>query len=831
MNQNTRDDDQRPTVVDAGDALAGLGGATRYDAIITLPVTLLRTDGGTQTRARLDPSIVEDYAATMREGAQFPPLTVFYDGSDYWVADGFHRQAAAEKAERSEIAVQVCQGTRREAILHSCGANADHGLRRSNADKERAVQTLLRDEEWRQWSESEVARRCSVDHKTVRRVRTAMEASGEIPRQTTRLVTRAGTTFAIDTSGIAAANAERADLAPEHRARGWRLLRADQDGHAVYWAERPGARWPAPGVADSIVELERELDSLVASERDFDPAVDPAQRPWPLSRSVDHPALPPELVARGWSLFEDPVTATWWMQTTPYARMSRSAWDGRATPRVTSAEEAIEDARALESLERHGWSLSGEPGAWRASEGGGYVSSMYSSHVRRTTELASWSAVAAAVRAQEREGKAPRTPPVRETAVLAPHVLWAGDQPGAYELPPIERLMVRYHTHRDSEVTTVRCAQDDGTELSRLPDQVWRLADEEAWTRAQYLYRDFQSALTALADQLAGLGTYAEKLRAAGGVKKAPERLCPTVIVAAVPGRERTIWYNRWHVPSVVRRAITRHTAQMLEYERNSGYGIGLVSQAGHFVCPDDAVWRHVESCYRRAIAAQEAWDSFCREVLTYAQAFAHSTTAGPASADGGPTFANAGSGSAREPVAADRRNLSPAMGQRALGDVDAQDLAGAGPGLVEADTSLLGGLETQSPRGVQGTMEARHEASPPQTDRGPLQRMVEERLAALLERCDPSLVQASVLLLAGAEALDDLDGASEAMPTCLASLLITYGWENAAVDERVRVAILVALELSPKGTTADVDGAGSETDRRGSLPLSDGLAGTGNKA
>ena len=789
MDQNTCDEDRRPTVVDADDALAGSGGATKYDTIITLPVTLLRTDGGTQTRARLDPSIVEDYAIAMREGAQFPPLTVFYDGSDYWVADGFHRQAAAEKVERSEIAVKVCQGTRRDAILYSCGANANHGLRRSNADKERAVQMLLRDEEWRQWNDSELARRSFVDHKTVTRIRHAMEVSGEIPTSASRLVTRAGATFPLDTSGISAANSERADLSAEHRARGWRLVRTEQDEHAVYWAERPGARWPAPGFADSITTLERELDGLTREERDFDPAEEPVQRPWPLTRSVDHPALPSELVARGWSLFEDPATGTWWMQTSPYARMSRSAWDGRATPQVTSAEEAIEDARAVESLERHGWSLCGEPGAWWASEGGGYLRTMYSSHVPRTTEFASWTAVAAAVRAQERERKVPRTPPLRETTVLASHVLWGGDQPGAYELPPLSRYAVRYHTVRDGTLTTVRCIQEDGTDISRPPDQVWRLVDEEAWTRAQHLYRDFQGALTALADQLADLGTYAEKLRAAGGQKKAPECLCPTVIAAEEPGRARTIWFNRWHVPAVVRRTITRHTPQMLEYESSSGYYVSRVNQTDHFVCPSDDAWRQVESCYRRAIAAQVAWDAFLRENSTYAQAFARA-------AEGSGAVTNT-----HEPAGDEQLLVRSGAASR----LSALTREGEPPDRSQGDSTMDDAVDGA---GVWATDGHIPQWEAPLSE---LEHVVEQRLAELLGHANDRLVRSVLVLLGGADALDDIEDEPETVSASVAALLLAHGWVNAESDDRVKGALVTVLGLRTGPVSLDaLDGAGA---------------------
>jgi ParB-like chromosome segregation protein Spo0J len=81
----------------------------------------------------------------MRDGAQFPPLVVLHDGEAYWLAEGFHRFNAAREAELETIACEVRSGSLRDAILHSAGANATHGLRRTNADKRRAVSILLED--------------------------------------------------------------------------------------------------------------------------------------------------------------------------------------------------------------------------------------------------------------------------------------------------------------------------------------------------------------------------------------------------------------------------------------------------------------------------------------------------------------------------------------------------------------------------------------------------------------------------------------------------------------------------------------------------------------
>ena len=148
--------------------------------IQTLKLNQIRIDGGTQPRVAIDEDVVAEYADLYTEGVDLPPVTVFHDGSTYWLADGFHRYWASKRAERESIAVEVIQGTRRDAILYSVGANASHGLRRTNDDKRKAIQTLLDDEEWSQWADREIARQCGVSDKTVGNVRKILTA--EIPQ-------------------------------------------------------------------------------------------------------------------------------------------------------------------------------------------------------------------------------------------------------------------------------------------------------------------------------------------------------------------------------------------------------------------------------------------------------------------------------------------------------------------------------------------------------------------------------------------------------------------------------------------------------------------------
>ena len=132
---------------------------------------VIRIDGGTQPREEIDIELVEDYADGYRHNDPMPPIDVFYDGVNYWLADGFHRWHAARKAEQAKIECIVHQGTQRDAILFSVSANSTHGKRRSNADKRRAVLTLLNDKEWSGWSDNVVASKCAVSQPFVSSIR------------------------------------------------------------------------------------------------------------------------------------------------------------------------------------------------------------------------------------------------------------------------------------------------------------------------------------------------------------------------------------------------------------------------------------------------------------------------------------------------------------------------------------------------------------------------------------------------------------------------------------------------------------------------------------
>ena len=184
---------------------------------MTIPIDTIPLHGvvlhkDTQSRIAMNQATIDEYAEAIRLGADFPPVVTFFDGAVFWLADGFHRYFAHEAAGVMEIASEQRDGTHRDAILYSCGANAAHGLRRTNEDKRRAVQTLLNDPEWAAWTQSKIAEACGVSREFVSRLSTAQEPSCDRSQDAIRTVERNGKTYEQNTANIG--KAKPADDAP-----------------------------------------------------------------------------------------------------------------------------------------------------------------------------------------------------------------------------------------------------------------------------------------------------------------------------------------------------------------------------------------------------------------------------------------------------------------------------------------------------------------------------------------------------------------------------------------------------------------------------------------
>ena len=134
-----------------------------------VPIADIKTDSGTQTRLSITEDVVADYAECMKSGAEFPPVIVFHDGSDYFMADGFHRTLGAARIGLTEILADVRKGTWQDALLYSLGANQTNGLRRTNPDKRNCVELALK--EFSDWSDRKIAEVCGISDRFVNKLR------------------------------------------------------------------------------------------------------------------------------------------------------------------------------------------------------------------------------------------------------------------------------------------------------------------------------------------------------------------------------------------------------------------------------------------------------------------------------------------------------------------------------------------------------------------------------------------------------------------------------------------------------------------------------------
>lgn len=160
-------------------------GATKRNPIQEMSLKRIRVDHALQSRVITSQDTVKDYADALLAGAFFPPVIVFFDGKTYWLADGFHRHESYKKAGRSSIPAEIKEGGRREALLHSAGANIKMGMRPTRDDRRKAVEMLFSDPEYGRFGVTKIARICGVSPVTVKKYQAEWYAAQglEIPTE------------------------------------------------------------------------------------------------------------------------------------------------------------------------------------------------------------------------------------------------------------------------------------------------------------------------------------------------------------------------------------------------------------------------------------------------------------------------------------------------------------------------------------------------------------------------------------------------------------------------------------------------------------------------
>lgn len=158
-----------------------------------MKIKIADLDLSLQTRAGTDAETINNYAEAMSDGAQFPDVTVFTDGTKYWLADGFHRVMALKQLGKGTVAADVRKGTSDDAVVFGGTANNKQGKRPTRADVQHFLEMV--------WERREaifggtptggnLAEKCGVSRETGRRF--VEEQLAKMPKAPTRPVAKVG---------------------------------------------------------------------------------------------------------------------------------------------------------------------------------------------------------------------------------------------------------------------------------------------------------------------------------------------------------------------------------------------------------------------------------------------------------------------------------------------------------------------------------------------------------------------------------------------------------------------------------------------------------------
>lgn len=150
---------------------------------MTIALSLIAFDAGTQVRAAIHEPTVAKYAERMTEGDVFPPVDVFHDGNVYHLADGFHRLMAAQRIKLLDIPATVHPGTKVDALWFALGANRTNAHPMTDADKKHAIVLAL--QTWPERSARELSKQIGCNQDYVSDVRRQVTDTLHLPDRVT----------------------------------------------------------------------------------------------------------------------------------------------------------------------------------------------------------------------------------------------------------------------------------------------------------------------------------------------------------------------------------------------------------------------------------------------------------------------------------------------------------------------------------------------------------------------------------------------------------------------------------------------------------------------
>ena len=220
-----------------------------------------------KVRAQLNEEVAAEYGQLLKADKQKLPAPVLYQakGQKYFLlGDGLHRVTGAKAVGLKAILCEVREGGFEEALTHALTCNVTHGLRRTQADKKRVVEAALA--QWPKLSDTELGKRCQVDHKTVAAYRKGMEGGGKLEPSAVR-TTKDGVVRVATRKVKAAADAAGNSLKDGEVAK---AELKDQIGRVIpkelqpYWLRIPECN----NLIDTIRSVKGEVE---IAEKDDDP--------------------------------------------------------------------------------------------------------------------------------------------------------------------------------------------------------------------------------------------------------------------------------------------------------------------------------------------------------------------------------------------------------------------------------------------------------------------------------------------------------------------------------------------------------------------------------
>ena len=135
------------------------------------------TERQSQCRAHLNDEAIADYTDTWIDNGpsdkfkfdKSGPIILVCDGDRYYIGDGWHRVFAALKAGRKTVPAEVRSGNLKTATEISLGANEGQGLRRTQADRVKAIYRALK--VFPGWTDQKIAKEVNASPSTIKSYR------------------------------------------------------------------------------------------------------------------------------------------------------------------------------------------------------------------------------------------------------------------------------------------------------------------------------------------------------------------------------------------------------------------------------------------------------------------------------------------------------------------------------------------------------------------------------------------------------------------------------------------------------------------------------------